>query len=472
MRTETIRAPVPRRFAPLLKPMRYKGAYGGRGGAKSHFFAEELILTCFERETRAACIRENQNSLRESVRQLLVDKIRKFQLEVYFRVLDTEIRGANGSLIIFKGMQSYNAESIKSLEGFDIIWVEEAQSLSAPSLRVLRPTLRKPGSEYWFSWNPRHDTDPVDEFFRGASRNPDALAVSVNWPDNPWFPDVLRRDMEHDVATDPEMAEHVWGGGYLLISEGSYFAKLIAQAEREGRIGDFPYNPHHRLVTSWDIGVDDYTAVWFVQDDGLQATVVDYYEASGEGAPQIVRGCMPELLEPVDMSLPRLQEIGRPVPYRYEQHFLPHDVKVREWGAGARSRVLSLMEIGVKPIVPGVKHKDQDRIAAVRKLLPFTRFHNSRRVGLGLARLRRYSRRWNESMQTYGDPLDDINCHAADAFGEYAVNCAIVPAQIPAEKPKPLHEQSMEELGFKPMNKLTMDEFLDLEDSPKKESRA
>jgi phage terminase large subunit len=465
-------ARVPRAFKPLLAPKRYKEAYGGRGGAKSHFFAEQLVLRCFASETRAACVREIQNTLKESVRQLIVDKIRKLGLSDHFTILDAEIRGRNGSLIIFKGMQSYNAESIKSLEGFDIIWVEEAQSLSATSLRVLRPTLRKAGSVYWFSWNPRHDTDPVDQFFRGPNKSPEAISVFVNWPDNRWFPDVLRRDMEHDVATDPEMAEHVWGGGYELVSEGSYFAKLIAAAEREGRIGDFPYNPHHRLVTSWDIGVDDYTAVWFIQDDGLQATVIDYYEASGEGAPQIVEGCLPELLEPVDMSWRRLQTIGRPVPYRYERHLLPHDVKMREWGAGARSRVETLMGLGVKPIHVGVQDKDGDRIAATRKLLPLVRFHNSRRVALGVGRLRRFSRRWNESMQTYGDPLHDINSHGADAFGEYAVNCGIVPLLPPEPKAKPLHERSMEELGFKPLNKLTMDELLDFEDAPKREGRA
>jgi phage terminase large subunit len=219
---------VPRAFVPLLKPARYKAAHGGRGGAKSHFFAEQLVLRCFARETRAACIREVQNSLKESVRQLIIDKIQKFGLGGFFEVLEGEIRGANGSLIIFKGMQSYNAENIKSLEGFDIAWVEEAQSLSAHSLKMLRPTIRKEGSEIWFSWNPRHDTDAVDEFFRGAHRPADAIVVEVNWDCNPWFPDVLKAEKDRDYAADPEMADHVWGGGYQIITEGAYYAKLLA----------------------------------------------------------------------------------------------------------------------------------------------------------------------------------------------------------------------------------------------------
>jgi phage terminase large subunit len=345
------------------------------------------------------------------------------------------------------------------------VWVEEAQSLSATSLRVLRPTLRKEGSEYWFSWNPRHDSDPVDQFFRGGSPSPDAIAVSVNYPDNPWFPEVLRRDMEHDTATDPEMAEHVWGGGYLLVSEGSYYAKLSSDAEKSGRIGDFPSNPRLRLVTAWDIGVDDYTAVWFIQYDGLMATVVDYYEASGDGAPQIVEGCMPELMPGEERLLERLQAMGRPEPYRYERHHFPHDVKVREWGGGARSRIETLFELGVKPIEVGVKDKDGDRIAATRKLLPLVRFHNSRRVALGLARLRRFSRRWNESMQTYGEALHDINSHGADAFGEYAVNCEIIPAAAPVV-------QTKRRVDFKTLNEMTMDELIEIDDGPRREQRA
>ena len=164
--------------------------------------------------------------------------------------------------------------------------------------------------------------------------------------------------MVHDYATDPEMADHVWGGGYLLVSEGAYFAKLISTAEKKGRIGHFPYNPHLRLVTAWDIGVDDYTAIWFVQDDGLTATVVDYYEASGEGPPQIIEGCLPELIRDEDIRAERLRDLGRDTPYKYENHLLPHEVRVREWGGGAKSRIQSLLELNVKPVSPGVPSKD------------------------------------------------------------------------------------------------------------------
>lgn len=428
MSSSTLRIETPRAFLPLLKPARYKGAYGGRGGAKSHFFAELLIERCYMQRTRAACIREVQNSLKESVRQLLIDKIAKFGLESEFEVLEAEIRAPHGGLIIFRGMQSYNAETIKSLEGYDIAWVEEAQTLSDRSLRMLRPTIRNEDSEIWFSWNPRHETDPVDQFLRGEGKPSNAIVVQVNWDDNPWFPDVLRQEMEHDYAVDREMAEHVWGGGYERITEGSYYARLIADAEKEGRVGSFPYNPAWPVKTAWDIGVDDYTAIWFFQDNGRQVYAIDYYEASGEGAEQIVKAALPELNPNEAERKMALAELDRPA-YRYGTHYVPHDVKVREWGGGAKERSIVLMELGVKPLHIGAAQNPAERINASRRLLPVVHFHESKRVRLGLSRLRRYSRRRNEHLGIYTTPLHDENSHGADAFGEFALNCGIWPKQ-------------------------------------------
>lgn len=433
---------VSRKLLPLLEPARYKGLHGGRGGQKSHFFAEQAVITNFQSPAKGVCIREIQESIKDSVKALIEAKIQKLGLGGFFEVTRDEIRGLNGSMMIFKGMQSYNAENIKSLEGFDWAWVEEAQTLSAVSLRMLRPTIRKEGSEIWFSWNPRHDTDAVDQFLRGPNKPEGAIVVEVNWNDNPWLPDVLRAEKDADYAADPEMAEHVWGGGYEIISEGSYYGKLLAEAEKQGRIGNFPANPNALTLTSWDLGVDDYTAVWFWQTDGFKATAVDYYEVSGDGADDIVATCMPEVFVPPKLDerwlnwskVQALVDFGRTPPFKYGTAYLPHDIKFREWGAGARSRIESLSGLGVRNILKGSAANPADRIQAVRRILPVLYFNNTPRVQVGLKRLRRYRRKWNDQLQTYTTPEHDENSHSADAAGEFAINCGIYP---PAEPKKP-----------------------------------
>ena len=419
-----------KKIMPLIKPNRYKGAYGGRGGTKSTFYAELLILTCFSKKTRAACIREVQVTIKDSVRQLLVDKIQKFKLGGFFTVTEREISGNNGSLIVFRGMQSYNAENIKSLEDFDIAWVEEAQTLSSHSLKLLRPTIRKESSELWFSWNPRHDTDAVDAFFRGGSQRRGMISVEVNHTDNPWFPEVLKIEMEDDYQDDPEMADHVWGGGYQIITEGSYYARHMLKAEQDGHVGYFPYIPELPVHTAWDIGVDDYSAVWFIQEDGLEARILDYYELSGGGIEDIVNDTFPELNPDPALSVAGLVEIGREFPYEYGTHFMPHDIMVREWGRGAKTRYQTAQEWGLKPINKGVAVGPIERINAVRALFPQLRFNDTKRVRHGMKRINRYHRKWNDSMQSYTTPAHDENSHGADALGEFAVNCSIRPELV------------------------------------------
>lgn len=435
---------APDALLPLLQPKRYKAAYGGRGGAKSHFFAEQIILRCFAKKTRVACIREVQATIKDSVRQLLIDKIDKLGLGDSFDCLESEIRGKNGSLIVFKGMQSYNAHNIKSLEDFDIAWVEEAQTLSATSLRLLRPTIRKEGSELWFSWNPRYDSDAVDKFFRGGRIRDDAIVIPVNWYDNPWFPDILKAEKDQDYQDDPETAEHVWGGGYEIITEAAYYAKQIAMAEKQGRVGFFPALPGEPVYTGWDLGVDDYTAIWFFQIRHLEGVprvrIIDYYEASNLGAEDILAEALPEYTPDLQDRITALMELGREKPFTYQRHFLPHDIGNREWGNGARTRLQTLVALGVPlaTINRGVAQDPTERINASRRLLPMCEFHQSKRVMLGMSRLRRYSRKKNEALGTYLGPLHDENSHGADGFGEFAVNCGIqMPVEAPQPKPAP-----------------------------------
>ncbi|MGH7948636.1 MAG: PBSX family phage terminase large subunit [Candidatus Binataceae bacterium] len=229
---DILTAPV---FEPLLAPSRYKGAFGGRGGAKSHFFADLLIERCvMRRGTRAVCVREYQVSLHHSVKQLLEDKVTQYGLLADFHVTNTHIETPGDGVLLFKGMQSYNADSIKSLEGYDVAWVEEAQNLSQRSLDLLRPTMfRRPDSEIWCSWNPRFSSDPVDDFFRGNRPRKqgeppwappkDSLLVRSSYRDNPWALSTMLREVEWDQARDPEKYAHVWLGEYERHSEARVF---------------------------------------------------------------------------------------------------------------------------------------------------------------------------------------------------------------------------------------------------------
>lgn len=219
----TLEIATPRVFLPLLEPARYKGAHGGRGSGKSHFFAELLVERSIMEKTDAVCVREIQKSLDQSVKKLLEGKIESLNAGAYFEVQDAKIKSKHGGLIIFQGMQNHTADSIKSLEGYDVAWVEEAQSLSQKSLDLLRPTIRKPGSELWFSWNPSLQSDPVDKLLRCDKPPLGAVIVQANYSDNPFLPDVLRDEMEYDRARDPDKYAHIWLGEYQRNSEARVF---------------------------------------------------------------------------------------------------------------------------------------------------------------------------------------------------------------------------------------------------------
>lgn len=200
---------------PYLNHTRYKGLRGGRGSAKSHFFAELLVEdSVIDKDAPYVCIREVQKSLQFSAKRLIENKIHKFGVGHLFHITDKFIRRKGGEgIIIFQGMSDHTADSIKSLEGFKVAWVEEAQNLSTRSLKLLRPTLRREDSELWFSWNPDQPTDPVDALFMGE-RPPESVVAHVNYDQNPWFPDSLRAEMEYDRRVDPDAYAHVWLGEY------------------------------------------------------------------------------------------------------------------------------------------------------------------------------------------------------------------------------------------------------------------
>lgn len=222
---KTLQIKTPAWAVPLFKPARYKGVHSGRGAGKSQLFAEMIVEAhVMNPNHRTVCVREIQKSLNQSVKKLIEDKIEQLGVSDYFIVQDTKILNKYGSgMILFQGLQSHTADSIKSLEGIDVAWVEEAQSLSQRSLDMLRPTIRKPGSEIWFSWNPYMETDPVDVLLRGSNPPPDSIVIETCYTENPWLPDTLLEEANYDMKRDPDKYAHVWLGKYATNSESRIF---------------------------------------------------------------------------------------------------------------------------------------------------------------------------------------------------------------------------------------------------------
>lgn len=248
--------PTPRVFKPLLGPSRYKGAYGGRASGKSHFFAELAIERSVMDKTDIVCVREIQRTLDQSVKKLLESKIETLNAGYYFDVQDRRIRSRPSGhdefcgLMIFEGMQDHTADSVKSFEGFDVAYCEESQKLSQRSLDLLRPTIRKPGSELWFAWNPEKETDPVDALLRGGNPPPGAAVVKANYRDNPWLPAEMKLELEYDQRRDPDKFAHIWLGEYQRNSEARVF--------KNWKIEEFstPPGATFRLGADWGFSVD------------------------------------------------------------------------------------------------------------------------------------------------------------------------------------------------------------------------
>lgn len=392
-------------FQPLLEPARYKAAHGGRGSGKSHFFADLLIEDSLaERGLRSVCIREVQKSLKESAKRLLEDKLAEHSLgeadgfKVFREVIETPGDGA----VIFQGMQDHTAESIKSLEGFRRAWVEEAQTLSARSLSLLRPTIRAEDSQLWFSWNPRRKTDPVDVMLRGGSKPTGAAVVQANWSDNPWFPSVLEQERIDCQRDNPDQYEHIWEGGYATVIDGAYYAKSLSTAREQGRIGNVSADPLMTYRAIFDIGGTgakaDAVAIWIAQFVGREIRVLNYYEAVGQ---------------PLATHVNWLREHG----YGGAQIILPHDGTTNDKVFDV-SYESALRAAGFEvTVIPNQgKGAAAMRIEAARRLFPSIWFNKDTTTG-GLDALGWYHERKDEARNIGLGPEHDWASHGADAFG-------------------------------------------------------
>jgi len=388
---------IPEAFECIFQPKRYKVFYGGRGGAKSHNIARYLLIEGTKKPMRFLCARELQGSITDSVHKLLADIISDHGLNGFYTVLQNSIRGANGTEFFFKGLK-HNATEIKSMEGVDKAWIEEAEKVSQSSWEILIPTIRKEGSEILVSFNPKHPTDPTYINFV-ANADDRMLVRKVDWSDNPFFPDTLNEERKALLKNDPTAYRHVWEGDFDERHFGGVYATYVEEMRKDERICPVPYKHGVDVVTAWDVGKSDSTAIWFAQIVGFQVRVIDYYEASGK-------------------DLEHYAGVIKDKPYRYGSHNLPHDAGHDRLGMkGSISDQLKKLGVPNKVIKVGAVSA---RIELGRELLKEC-YIDQTSCKDGIHALLNYQYEWDDKKQKFKDkPLHDWASDGSDAFGYLA----------------------------------------------------
>lgn len=403
---------IPKAYSDLFTPSRYKVYYGGRGGGKSVAVALTLIAMGIQKKTRILCTRELQTSIADSVHRLLSDLIRSHKLENEYEILQNTIRHKrNGTEFLFKGLR-HNITEIKGLEGIDIVWAEEAENISNRSWELLVPTIRKEGSEIWVIFNPRNASDPTYQRFIATQRD-DAIVRKVSWRDNPFFPTVLKKEMETLRTKDPESYNHIWEGELDTRRSGAIYAKLIDTARQDERVTKVPYDPSSEVFTAWDLGFGDATSIWWLQFVGRELRWLECYENSGE-------------------QLDHYVQVIKSKPYNYRMHYLPHDGAAGNIRGGTVSDQLRGM--GIKNQVLDRESDINTGIQLLRQTIQYSVF-DANKCKDGLHALENYRYEWSEELQRFKDkPLHDWSSNYADA-ARYAARAAALAKNMGGTKP-------------------------------------
>lgn len=389
----------PSKLQPLFQAARYKVAYGGRGSAKSWSYARALLIQAAAQPLRVLCTREVQKSIKDSVHKLLSDQIAALGLGSFYEVLETEIRGKNGSEFLFAGLASHTIESIKSYEGVDRVWVEEGQSVKKRSWDVLIPTIRKPGSEIWISFNPELDTDETYQRFV-LNAPPDTLLMQVNYHDNPWFSDVLEQERKHCQLTAPKDYDNIWLGKCKPAVAGAIYYDEVAAAEEQGRIRDVPYDPMLKVQVVFDLGWNDALTMILVQRGIADLRIIEYIEDSHK-------------------TLDHYSALLKSKNLNWGNLYLPHDGRHKDFKTGkSAEEIMTALGWSVR-ITPNMAIEDGIRLAR----MTFGRVYIDKTKSERLVQcLKRYQRSVNQQTQEPGAPLHNEWSHGADAFRYLAVN--------------------------------------------------
>lgn len=389
---------LPKKLAPLFQPARYKVLWGGRGGAKSWGVARALLIMGASEPLRILCAREVQRTIADSVHLVLSDQIGALGLQDFYTIQEASITGQNGTEFLFAGLRTQDVGKIKSFEGVDIAWCEEAQSISKKSWNILIPTIRKEGSEIWVTFNPDMDTDETYKRFV-VKPPPDAVVVRMTYKDNPWFPKVLEKERSDMLRSDPGEYEHVWEGRCRTAVLGAVYAAEVRSMVEERRVRPVPYDPALKVHTIWDLGWNDQTSIIFAQRQGSEVRIIDFIEDSH----RILADYVAELQRK---------------PYVYGIDWLPHDGNNADLKTGKSSKeVMKKLGRRVK-VIP--RMDVEAGIKAARMMFPRAYIDDERGARL-IDCLRRYRRGVPESTGEPGNPVHDEFSHAADAWRGLAV---------------------------------------------------
>ena len=387
------KAQFPDKLDYLFEPHRYKVAYGGRGSGKSWGFARALLIQASKKKNplRILCAREIQRSIKQSVHQLLSDQIQALGIGHLYEVLETEIRGVNGSHISFTGLANNTVESIKSFEGVDICWIEEAQTVSKRSWDILIPTIRKPDSEIWVSFNPDLDSD--NTYKRFVIEPPDnCKVVKVNWSDNPWFPDVLDSERLHSKATSDDY-DNIWEGECKTAVDGAIYANEIREAQEEGRVTTVPHDPMMKTHVVMDLGWNDSMAIILVQKGISDVRVIGYIEDNHRT---------------LDSYSAQLKDLR----YNWGQMYLPHDGRTKDFKHGISAEEIMRKHGWDVRIVPRLDVESGIKVARMN----FHRCYFDKSTERLIECLKHYRRNISTTTNEPTAPLHDEYSHGSDAF--------------------------------------------------------
>ncbi len=417
-----VTAEFPEKLAGLFEAHPYKVLYGGRDGVKSWSVARALLIIGANpgilwpgrtEGPRILCGRETMDSIRESVHQLLTDQIGLLGLDDFYKPLQSEIRGLNGAEFVFAGLRKQTVSSLKSYEAIDICWIEEASVVSRRSLTILLPTIRKQGSELWFTLNPDLETDAVYQDFI-VNPPPNSLVVKTSFRDNNWLSAESKQKIDTLRERDPDTYHHVYEGGTRSTVEGAIYKAELQAAEKDGRIRSVPYDPMRPVETFWDLGFADRVSIWAAQRTPFEIRILKYFEGDHQA---------------IDYYLQEMQTWG----YVFDTCYLPWDGGTKSLGTG--KSIEELMRLKGFKVSVNRQMSVTDGINAVRTLFPQMYF-DAKLCADGLQYLRRYQ--WGPATALgipRSQPLHDDASHPADALRTLAVGI-----KEPARPYKPVQQ--------------------------------